>query len=186
MSASRVVLAVAGSALLLAACGSSPGGSSGVATLPSQSAASSAGASPIATPSASGRVAQAVAYAQCVRAHGVASWPDPDSSGRFTKMTAQQLGVSETLLQSAEATCQPILSTGDDAARQNKLHQGLTQLLAFAQCMRAHGIVDMPDPNSQGQFAVGPGTSISIDTDQFHAAQDACSATPSPSSSTSP
>jgi hypothetical protein len=174
-------------ALLVAACGPSQGPSSGVATLPSPSAASSSGASAVATPAASGRVAQALAYVQCMRANGVAGWPDPDSTGTFAKMNAQQLGVSEGRLQSAETTCQPILSSGvDDAARQNKLHQALPQLLAFAECMRAHGIANMPDPDSQGQFAVGPGTSIDIDTDQFHAAREACSnASPSPSSTTS-
>ena len=142
-----------------------------------------------AAPAASGRVAQALAFAQCMRTNGVATWPDPDSSGTFTKMSAQQLGVSESRLQSAETTCQPTLSAGDEAAAQNKLHQALPQLLAFAQCMRAHGIANMPDPDSQGQFAIGPGTGIDIDTDQFHAAREACTnATPSPtpSGSTSP
>jgi hypothetical protein len=189
VSARRGIAAagVAFALLVVAACGPTQGSSSGVATLPSPSAAASAGASATARPAASGRVAQAVAYAQCMRANGVASWPDPDSTGTFTKMTAQQLGVSETRLQSAETTCQPVLSAGaDDAARQNKLHQAVTELLVFAECMRAHGIANMPDPDSQGQFAVGPGTSISIDTDQFHAARDACSAAPSSSSSATP
>jgi len=173
--------------LLVAACGGTSPGSSGVATLPSRSAASSAGASPTATLAASGRVSQALAFAQCMRTNGVASWPDPESTGTFTKMTAQQLGVSESQFQSAETTCQPILSAGDDAARQNKMNQALPQLLAFALCMRGHGIANMPDPDTQGQFAVGPGTSIDIDTDQFHAAREACTnAAPSPSGSKSP
>ena len=179
MSARQGIIA-AGLALLLAACGPSQGASSGVATLPSTNYGSFAGTSAAASPTASGRAAQAVAYAQCMRANGVAGWPDPDDAGTFVKLTAQQLGVSDARLQAAEAACQPILASGGGAPRQGKLHAGLAQLVAFAQCMRAHGIADMPDPDSQGQFAVGPGTSIDIHTDQFQSAQNACATAAQP------
>src|ERR1700730_3758582 len=33
--------------------------------------------------------------------------------------------------------------------------------LAYAQCIRAHGVPDYPDPNSQGQFIVQNGSALS-------------------------
>src|ERR1700722_16160027 len=50
---------------------------------------------------------QAVAYARCIRSHGVPLWPDPESSGSFDKseLTPQQLGVSDSQIGKAEKAC---------------------------------------------------------------------------------
>jgi hypothetical protein len=34
--------------------------------------------------------------------------------------------------------------------------QRLEQMLKVAKCMRAHGVVNFPDPNSQGMFFMSP------------------------------
>jgi hypothetical protein len=59
--------------------------------------------------------------------------------------------------------------------------------LAFSKCMRAHGIVDFPDPNSNGQIQLGlkPGSKdLTPDSPRFQEAQQACgSLMPGPSAS---
>ena len=46
-------------------------------------------------------------------------------------------------------------------------------MLAFAQCMRAHG-VDMPDPGSNGAVTIGGGPGNPVDQATMEAAQRAC------------
>src|SRR5215831_3226538 len=81
----RVSLAAAAAAvsLLAAGCG---GGS------PTKAARSS-------TPSA------ALAFARCMRSHGLPNWPDPTSSGAFDKSKLRALGYSQGQLQAAATHC---------------------------------------------------------------------------------
>src|SRR5215471_6733632 len=76
-----VIAVMAAAAVLAAACSSSP---------------SSTGAGGPPNSGGSG-----VAYAQCVRSHGIPNFPDPDSSGQIPKETGQQLGVSDSVLAAA-------------------------------------------------------------------------------------
>jgi hypothetical protein len=48
--------------------------------------------------------------------------------------------------------------------------------LAYSRCMRAHGISDFPDPNSQGGIALngGPGSDLNPSSPRFKAATNAC------------
>src|SRR6202049_4225018 len=79
-------------ALLAAGCSSSP--------------SSTTSASP---PSAGSTVAQAVAYTQCMRSHGVPEYPEPDSGGQLQKIgSGQQVGVSDAQLTTASNACQSL------------------------------------------------------------------------------
>jgi hypothetical protein len=49
------------------------------------------------------------------------------------------------------------------------------QLLAFSQCMRAHGVTNFPDPGSAGGIQIGNGSGINPQAPSFRAAQAACS-----------
>lgn len=46
--------------------------------------------------------------------------------------------------------------------------------VAYAQCMRAHGEPGFPDPNSQGNFLVGPSNHLAQGSPQYVAANKAC------------
>src|SRR5579863_10265279 len=48
--------------------------------------------------------------------------------------------------------------------------------LAYAQCMRAHGVTDFPDPNSQGGFTLqgGPNSDLGPNSSAFQQANQAC------------
>jgi hypothetical protein len=138
----RAIFALAALCLGATACGGSP--TSGVAQL---------GSTTTRTSSASGSTRggsmqnQALAYARCVRSHGVANWPDPSSSGTFdkSKLTLQQLGVSSSQLQSAQAACQRLLPNGGERPNQAGLRAMEHDALDFARCMRSHGVPDWPD-----------------------------------------
>lgn len=149
--AAAASLAIAALALLAAACGGSP------------SSAGSGG-----TPDAGGSASSpsAVGYSHCIRSHGVPDYPDPPSGGGIAKASAQELGVSSSQLQTARQACQHLIpATGGQAQQQEQrcfvnsdcsptmVRRLLNVMLRFAQCMRAHGVPNFPDPstNSQGQ-----------------------------------
>jgi hypothetical protein len=101
----------------------------------------------------------AVAYSACIRSHGVPNYPDPEPGGNLAKGNAQALGVSDSQFQAAESACQDLLPSSDtnfDASLTQCLENGdcpqavvqraLTEGRTFAQCMRAQGVPNWPDP----------------------------------------
>jgi hypothetical protein len=162
------VLAVGGLVVLLAACS---GGSSGshVAQLSSTASQSSAPSSAPASPT---QQVGAVGFAQCMRAHSVPKWPDPDSSGVFdkTKITTQLLGVSSTALQAAQDACQHLLPP--ESITQQRLNAA--QALQFAQCVRSHGVPNFPDPDGTGRLPDPATVGVDQGSPQFQAANDTC------------
>jgi hypothetical protein len=103
---------------------------------------------------------KALAYAQCMRAHGEPSYPDPTSNGGFI-IDGRKDHLNGQLMQSANETCQHLLPKTPPmtAARQKQV---TAEALKYVACMRTHGIPDMPDPvvNAQGvEFRIGTGTS---------------------------
>ena len=161
-------LAVGALALLLAACSSGSSGSH-VAQLGSTASPSSSLTSAASTPT---QQVGAVGFAQCMRAHSVPKWPDPDSSGAFdkTKITMQQLGVSSTALQAAQDACQHLLPPA--SITQQRLNAA--QALQFAQCMRSHGVPSFPDPDSTGRIPDPAAVGVGQGSPQFQAANDSC------------
>jgi hypothetical protein len=129
---------------LVAGCGGS-GSNPGVANVGTSRTSSRHSAS-------SSTYDQALAYARCVRAHGVPLWPDPDSSGRFakSKLTPGQLRVSSFKAGAAAHACRTLLPTYF-AGRQAQV---VTQALRFSVCMRARGSTNFPDPDRNGAIMI--------------------------------
>jgi hypothetical protein len=79
-----------------------------------------------------------VKFAQCMRAHGVSGFPDPGASG------PQETPISSApAFVAAQKACGggpggPGLPQATEAQK--------VQAIAFAKCMRAHGVSDWPDP----------------------------------------
>jgi hypothetical protein len=132
------VIVTAAAALLAAACGSS--------AAPTGSAAA---------PSPGSTAAEAVAYAQCMRTHGVPEYPAP-ANGQMQKITSgQQVGVSDATLGTARNACESLWPY--QALTPAQQQQELTEDLKFAQCMRSHGLPAFPDPvatNGQVEFVI--------------------------------
>lgn len=135
-------------------------------------AACSGGSPGSAAPSSGSNFQKSVAFAQCVRAHGVPDFPDPNSQGDFI-ITGN--GVNQVQLQSARAACRKLLPQGSGQLSGPQQHSALTRLLEYARCMRAHGIPNFPDPVSSGHGVSFPSASgLDPQSQQFQAAQQAC------------
>ena len=128
---------------------------------------------------------QALAFSQCMRAHGVPDFPDPQqgNGGVTTQVigNGQSLDPASVQFQTAQNACKKYLPTnvgggnGPSAADRQAL-------LAFAACMRTHGVPDFPDPNfsSGGGVVIGSGpgsqppADMRPDSPQFQTAMAAC------------
>jgi hypothetical protein len=162
------IFAAAGLAVLAAACGASPG--SHVAQLGSTTTPSSSTASAT-SPQENG----AVAFARCMRSHGVRNWPDPPSRGAAArKPTLQQLGVSNSQFQAAQRACQHLLPNGGLPPNQAERRQITAQALKFSRCVRAHGVPSFPDPGSDGRIPDPASLGIDQGSPKFEAANQAC------------
>jgi hypothetical protein len=141
-----------------------------VATLVAACSASSSGAVASSTQTQS-RYDQAIAYAQCMRSHGVSGFPDPNAQGVFA---LGGVNPSSSQFQSAQKACQSL----DKYAHIMSPRQQATevqQALKYANCMRSHGILNFPEPPAPGSgpTMVNP-SSIDTASPQFAAAQRAC------------
>jgi hypothetical protein len=135
---------MAAAAVLTAACSGSP------------SATGSGGSSAVGAGSGgSSTQAALVAYASCMRAHGVPDFPDPAGSGGIPKpaVISALSGVSSSQAQAAQVACAHLLPAGDSLGGQPSRTVTAQQQLYYlkaAACMRSHGITNFPDPAFPG------------------------------------
>ena len=123
---SALVAALAAVALLTAACGA---GSSGAAGSPG---------------AGQGRLAQALAFAQCMRSRGAPDFPDPDSSGGWVVKPSDSARFNAP--PSARAACVHLYPDGGKkTASPAQREQQQRRSLAFAACMRRNGFPQFPD-----------------------------------------
>ena len=155
------VVAVAACALLAAGCGG--GGSPGIA----------GGASATGIPTTTQNAA--LAFARCMRSHGLPNWPDPISGGVFDKTTLRQTGYSVSQVRAVEdGPCNHLLG--------GVSHQGPTitaaervDYLKAAACMRTHGFPGFPDPTFQdNSVQVTIPSSVNQDSSRFSNAAATC------------
>jgi hypothetical protein len=142
------VVAMAAFSLLAAGCGS---GSSS----PSVASITTATTSTTTTTSAGTTSPQAgaVAYAECVRSHGVPGWPDPTSDGHFDKAKLRLLG-NGPRLRSATLACGHLLPPETGGGPTLSPQTRLADERSFAACMRSHGVTRFPDPNAQAELTI--------------------------------
>ena len=127
-------LALIAMAVLISGCGSSaPGGSSGGGN------------------DAASNHAEAVRFAECMRHNGVSAFPDPPASGKLTidaVVNGSSMDPNSPAFTQAISACknlEPPGFTGQKATPQQTYAR-----LKFAQCMRANGVPDFPDPTPNG------------------------------------
>jgi hypothetical protein len=133
-------------ALICGGCGS---GSSGDNT-PNSATASAGSGSGSGTKHVSAHE-KAVKFAECMRNNGVSQFPDPDSSGKLTidgVVNGSSIDPNGAAWKQAIKICKDLEPPGFAGSKATPAQQ--TARLAFAQCMRDHGVKDFPDPTRDG------------------------------------
>jgi hypothetical protein len=147
-TAITIIAAALPATLGLAACGSRPSGravaSRGSTTGATATSSREPGSSSSNSPGPPGQ--QALGFAQCMRRHGLADFPDPNSSGNFPPGAKQISLSSPHQFQEARAACSDLLPDGGSGPTPAQWQQILGTMVEFAHCMRHHGVPNWPDP----------------------------------------
>jgi hypothetical protein len=149
----------------ISACGSSA---------PAETGSGSSGGDPIATAHEKG-----VKFAECMRSNGVSKFPDPSASGELTIdaiANGSSLDTSTPAFTQAISACKALEPAGFTGSKLSSQQQQAA--LKFAQCIRANGVKDFPDPIPNGPLvdtnripsAAEPGGMSAL-----HAAMQRCS-----------
>jgi hypothetical protein len=163
-----IMLAAIACAMVIAACGSSSPKSAG-------------------TPDRYGPASSPASISRCMRAHGVSGFPDPRAGPNggvgfpgglmvtgSDSMVVMGIPFSGPALLQAEKACKEYLPPGG-ASPQVSAEQR-RQALAFARCMRSHGVPSFPDPTFSGGQKAGPPAGINPQAPAFRSAARACGA----------
>jgi hypothetical protein len=154
-------------ALCLSVAGCSAGSSGpGVANVGSSSAAGQPLSHVSGKPSA-------LAFAKCMQSHGIKNFPEPNSSGGMSVTQGESLpDFTSPQYRAAAMACKSLSPAG---VAPNSAQQAL-QLkndIAYAKCMRSHGVTNFPDPdpNTGNSFALN---GVDVNSSQVQAADKAC------------
>ena len=156
-----LLAAVLITALAVTACGDSSSSSS--------SAPAGVGAgSPASTGSS-----RLVQFADCMRTHGLANFPDPSAQGTFSLPAGM---TSSAQFRAADNACRSLAPAGI-LSGQGPTTKELNQTVKFVGCMRKHGVPNFPDPAPNGTFQLqGGATPIDPSSPQFKSAMTTCHA----------
>jgi hypothetical protein len=156
-----LVVAIAVLALLAAGCGGggSPGAASGTSSTTTATTSTQDGA---------------LAFARCLRSHGLPKWPDPTNGGAFDKSKLQQTGYSISQVRAVEdGPCKHLQPASPAAPTITAADRA--DYLKAAECMRSHGVPNFPDPRFQdGNVQTNIPSSIDQDASQFRSAATVC------------
>jgi hypothetical protein len=83
---------------------------------------------------------KAVKFAECIRAHGVSDFPDPNEKNQFQ----YGVSVSPAVWTRATTACKDLQPPGTLSGKRTPKQQSAS--LRFAQCVRDNGVKDFPDP----------------------------------------
>ena len=149
-------------------------GCSGGSTVPTAGSPPTTTAAPAGGSGSSGTspLAEAVAYSQCLRSHGVPNFPDPvqTPSGGYGYRTPG-IDPNSAAFQGALQACKALPSPWNSNGQQLSSAQQQAWL-NWAQCIRAHGMPDFPDPTFSGTEVHDSG--VQSTSPQLQSAMDAC------------
>jgi hypothetical protein len=142
-------------------------------------ACSSSGSDPTASggSSTSSAYQKALAYSQCIRAHGIPNYPDPNSQGQFIVQNGSSdpasnvsTAVANAALKACKSLAPPSIAQGPSGTKGGGAVT--SSQLKFAQCMRSHGEPDFPDPAANGSITLPQG--MNPESSQFQNAEKDC------------
>lgn len=94
---------------------------------------------------------KAVKFAKCMRSNGVSQFPDPGASGKLTIdgiANGSSLDPNTPAFKQAISACKDLEPAGFMGSKRSPQQQQAA--LKFAQCIRANGVKDFPDPIPNG------------------------------------
>lgn len=162
-----VVLVAATSAVALAGCGGSASSSA------TDNPAAGAGGAPVSAQTANS--SKAAQFSQCMRAHGVPAFPDPNAEGSINLRVTKGSGLDprSPTYQAALQSCKSLEPPGFGASgAQSVANENKT--LQFVNCMRKNGVTRFPDPGSNGAFLITGSSGVDFNSPQFKSAMQAC------------
>jgi hypothetical protein len=118
-----------------------------------------------ATTIASAPTNAAVLATRCLRQHGLPDLPGPVLAtsgplrGQMVLDKAGLVAYPSSVVNQATAACSAAMAQLPSGPNSVTSAQQLQDLLAFAHCVRNHGVPNFPDPNGQGSFNLA-GTGI--------------------------
>lgn len=179
IGALALFLAISASlALLAAGCGAGAKPPA-VASIGRTDSTTTTAASPPSSGAGGQSYSNAMAYSECIRAHGLSDFPNPDSQGHLVVDVhpGSDLLPSSPQYQSANKACRHLLPNGGQQT-QPQQEQDLAGFLKYARCMRSHGVPGFPDPTLTNGHAslIQKGSGIDQNSPQFQNAQQACQA----------
>jgi len=136
--------------------GGGPSSSQVAAAGSTSSASAVAGGAVTTLPSAASPQEEALEFAECMRSHGIADFPDPSSGGGFIFNASAGI-IQSPHYQAAQKACQKYMPLGPGSGPPPSA-QALANMLKVSQCMRRHGIFDFPDPRTSVPSHALPGT----------------------------
>ena len=98
-------------------------------------------------PSGSSHASSQLAFAECMRSHGVTGFPDPSGRGGIN-LAGTGINPFSPAFKAAQASCRKLLPGGGPGSRQ-ATEQQKEQLVAISECMRSHGVTGFPDPTTK-------------------------------------
>jgi hypothetical protein len=130
-------LALIAMVTLISACGSSAPAATGSVSSGNNTAAAHA--------------QRAVKFAECMRNNGVSRFPDPNASGKLTIdeiANGSSLDTGSAAFKQAIRACKNLEPAGFMGSKRSP--QQTDAALKFAECIRANGVRDFPDPTPNG------------------------------------
>lgn len=171
-----LALSVVAAGALVAGCsdsGSSDASTSVGGSDPSSSSSSGSSGSSDSSSSAG------VAYAKCMREHGVSNFPDPteDSGGGVKLVIPQGVDQNSPTFKSAQSACQSLLYQGDTGDAAGSRAFDATKVAAWAKCIRENGVPNFQDPQVNGNTIIIDANAAGLsgrDDPKFSKAAEAC------------
>jgi hypothetical protein len=99
-----------------------------------------------------------LAFAACMRSHGVPTFPDPSSGGGI--QLSGGINPQSPAFQSAQRRCGHLLPGGGPRRFNSEARK--RELLKLAECMRSHGVTAFPDPTASPPSAPPSGGGIAF------------------------
>jgi hypothetical protein len=156
-------------ALVAGGCGSSDKPGKAVASVAPKAGSTSA------TQASSGK-GDVLAYAKCMRANGLPSFPDPKPGEGLAFKPGDALNPTSPQFKAADSHCKQFM--GSDAGKVMGPADGgwsSADKLKYSQCMRANGVPSFPDPDANGGFPMlMEGGAVDPKSPQFKKADEAC------------